>query len=88
MLAKNPRAATEDALVKYVTRSKSVALQRFLDLSDQAAAASAASIKKDPLALAGPTAIFRGIAGRSRPPLHRPSLTVFSQLEEKGEQNQ
>src|SRR5581483_6499163 len=44
LLAKDPSGASEDALVKYVARSKSAAVQRFLDLSDQAAAASAASI--------------------------------------------
>jgi hypothetical protein len=61
LLGKNPSSATEDALVKFVTRSKSAALNRFLDLSDQAAAASAASIRKDQVALAGPSAIFKGM---------------------------
>jgi len=61
LLGRDPTDATEDALDKFIASSKSAALKRFLDLSDQAAAASAASIKKEQAVLAGPHTFFKGV---------------------------
>jgi hypothetical protein len=61
ILSKNPSDATEQALIKYVESKKSPALDRFLDLSDQAAAASRASIRTDMAASLGPSMLFKGL---------------------------
>jgi hypothetical protein len=62
LLGKNPTDATEEALHKFVASRKSAALKRFLDLSDQAVAASTTTIRKDQiLALGGAHQLFRGV---------------------------
>ncbi len=62
LLSKNPTDATEEAIDKFMAGKKSAALNRFLDLSDQAAAASVASAKKDQvIALGGPHNLFKGV---------------------------
>jgi hypothetical protein len=59
--AKNPTVATEEALEKFVASRKSAALERYLNLSDQAAAAMVASIDKDKAKRTPPHAFFKGV---------------------------
>ena len=61
LLSKNPTNATQDEVEKFLDSHKSATLDRFLDLAEQALAASSASMRKDPAALAGPTAILKGM---------------------------
>lgn len=60
--ARNPTEATEKAIEKFVASRKSAALERYLDLSDQAAAALKASMKKDKvIASGGGPNLFNGV---------------------------
>lgn len=59
--SKDPTEATEKALEKFVTESKSAALERFLDLSDQAIAAMKASIDKEQAKKTMPHTFLNGI---------------------------
>jgi hypothetical protein len=59
--SKDPTEATEDALEKFVAKSKSAALKRFLDLSDQATAAMNASIDKEQARKTMPHNFLKGI---------------------------
>jgi hypothetical protein len=62
LLSKNPTDAVQDALDKFVESRKSAALDRFLDLSDQAVEVFKGSIRKDEaVALGGPHAFFKGV---------------------------
>jgi hypothetical protein len=62
LLNKNPTEATEKALDKFMAGKRSAAFNRYLDLSDQAAAASKVSMKKDRVvALGGVENLFRGV---------------------------
>jgi hypothetical protein len=61
LLGKNPTGATEDALDEFVASRKSAALNRFLDLSDQATAALEASFDKKRAATASPHLFFAGV---------------------------
>src|SRR5262249_44782285 len=60
--AKNPTEATEKALEKFTAGRKSAALERYLGLSDQAAAALKASMNKDKvIASGGAPTLFKGV---------------------------
>ncbi len=62
LLSKNPTGATEEAVDKFMASRKSAALDRFLDLSDQNAAAFTASMRKDQvIALDGAQQLFKGV---------------------------
>ncbi|MHC2330756.1 hypothetical protein [Bradyrhizobium sp. USDA 4454] len=61
LLRKNPAEATEDALEAFSKRNKSKALKRFLDLSEQAAAARSASIAKDRVPPGAPLSFLKGL---------------------------
>ncbi|RTE92899.1 hypothetical protein [Bradyrhizobium sp. LVM 105] len=61
LLDRNPTEATEDALEKFVAKSKSSALERFLRLSEQAALAQRAAISKTSVPPPLPHTYFRGI---------------------------
>jgi hypothetical protein len=60
LLRQNPAETSEDELEKYVATTRSLSLQRFLDLSD-AAAASSAAIKKDQVPLTAALSFLKGI---------------------------
>jgi len=62
ILSKNPTDAVEKAMDRFVASKKSAALDRYLDLSDRAAAAQTASLKKEQvIALGGPHSFFKGV---------------------------
>ena len=61
LLSKNPTEATEDALDKFVADRKSAALDRYLDLSDESAAALEASIDKKLALTTAPHNFFEGV---------------------------
>lgn len=61
LLSKNPTDATEDALDKFVAERKSAALDRYLDLSDESAAALKASIDKRRAVMVAPHNFFEGV---------------------------
>jgi len=61
LLSKNPIEATEDALDKFVADRKSAALDRYLDLSDESAAALEASIDKRRVVTTSPHNFFEGV---------------------------
>jgi len=59
--SKDPTDATEEGLDKFVAESKSAALDRFRELSDQSSAALSASIMRGPVLRAGPGTFFGGV---------------------------
>jgi hypothetical protein len=61
LLRLNPSDATEDALEEFVDKNRSKALKRFLDLSDQSAAAQSAAIKKIQTPPPLPHTFFKGV---------------------------
>ncbi len=61
LLSKNPIEATEDALGKFAEERKSATLDRFLDLSEQSAAALEASFDKQRAMKTAPHDFFRGV---------------------------
>ncbi|RXT48433.1 hypothetical protein [Bradyrhizobium betae] len=61
LLRLNPADATEEKLEEFAGKSRSKALKRFLQLSEQAGAAQAASIKKIPSPPPLPHTFFKGV---------------------------
>lgn len=61
LLRLDPTEATEDTLEKFASKNRSKALKRFLELSEQAAAAQSAVIKKIKTPVPLPDTFFRGI---------------------------
>lgn len=61
LLRLNPTEVAEQKLDDFVAARTSPALRRFLELSDQAAAAKPAAIRKDRIAMTGPHDFFRGV---------------------------
>jgi hypothetical protein len=61
LLRANPSERIEDETAELATKAASPELPRFLELSDQAADAMAAAIKKDQVLLVGPGTFYRGV---------------------------
>jgi len=61
LLSKNPTDATEDAVDKFLAARKSAALDRYLDLYDESAAALEASIDKKRAVRVSPHNFFEGV---------------------------
>ncbi len=61
LVSKDPTGATDTAVEKFVAKSRSAALNRFLDLSDQSAAALQASLDKEAAKKTAPHNLLKGI---------------------------
>ena len=61
MLRKNPTEAAEDALDEFISANKSPQLERFLELSEQAATAMQGAVNKEQAVRVGPGTFFRGV---------------------------
>jgi hypothetical protein len=61
LLSRSPIEATEKKLDKLFATAKSAALDRYLELSEQASAATKAAMKKDKIPPLGPLAFFKGV---------------------------
>jgi hypothetical protein len=58
---KNPTEAAEDALDEFISANKSPQLERFLELSEQAATAMQGAVNKEQAIRVGPGTFFRGV---------------------------
>jgi hypothetical protein len=58
---KNPTEAAEDALDEFIAANKSPQLERFLELSEQAATAMQGAVNKEQAVRVGPGTFYRGI---------------------------
>jgi hypothetical protein len=61
LLRANPTEATADAVDAFVAANKSAQIERFQELSEQAAVAMLGAIKQEQAILVGPGTVYRGI---------------------------